>query len=207
MSGVGALPRLVVALGLGLLCASLGGSVAAAQAGEPAAVVTAYEMARNRGDLDIAASYFADDGTLQQRSTVYTGKQEILRYLQAAAGRGRFVVISNRKLNGNALTWLERPAGQNINGIEINVEATVHDGKIKSLSYNGVAAPVRSEANAEGRSPLPALLGMAAVVLVISGLILVVSTGLPHSRTPQSSLHGRMLQDLRVWRAARGLSG
>jgi hypothetical protein len=187
---------------------ALAASGASAQvANEPAAVVTAYEMARNRGDIDVAVSYFADDATLTRTTNTYTGRSEIMRYLQGASGRGRFVIISNRKTNGGTISWVERPAGQNINGIEVNVEATVHDGKIKSLNYNGAAAPVRTERAADGRAPLPALLGLASVVLVISGLILVVSTGLPHSRTPQSRLQGRLMQDLQVWRAARSVSG
>ncbi len=177
------------------------------QVPEAVAVLTAYEMARNRGDLDAAASYFADDGTLSQRNTVFTGRDEIRGYLEQAAGRGRFVVISNRRLNGSEVTWIERPAGQNINGVEVGVQAVVRDGKIRSLVYNGAVGPARSEAAADGRAQLPALLGLASVVLLISGLILVVSTGLPHAAVPPSSLRGRLHRDLQVWRAARSASG
>jgi hypothetical protein len=196
-------PLLVLAVSV------IGSSAVAAQAQVPEAmaVVTAYEMARNRGDLDVAVTYFADDGTLTQRSTTYTGRDEIRRYLQAATARGRFVVISNRRLNGNQLTWTERPASQNVNGVEVTVEAVVQDGKIKALAYNGTLAPARSELSVDGRAQLPALLGMASVVLLLGGLILLTSTGLPHTSLPQSRLRGRLMQDLQVWRAARTVSG
>ena len=208
-AGIVASPRLVGAALFVLVLGTVGSAVVGAQAQVPEAmaVVTAYEMARNRGDLDVAVSYFADDATLTQRTTVYTGRDEIQAYLQAAIGRGRFVVVSNRRLNGSQLSWVERPSGQNINGIEVNVEAIVQDGKIKSLTYNGAAAAVRSEVTADGRAQLPALLGLASVVLLMSGLILVVSTGLPHPTQPQSHLRGRLIQDLQVWRAARSVSG
>src|SRR5690242_17436607 len=117
---------------LGVLAAPVVAAQVNAQTSDPAAIVTAYEMARNRGDVDQAIALFADDATLTQRSTTFTGREEIRRYLQNATGRGRFVVISNRKVNGTQLTWTERPAGQNINGIEVNVEAIVQDGKIKA---------------------------------------------------------------------------
>ena len=91
-------------------------------------------------------------------------------------------MVSNRKTNGNQLSWTERPAGQNINGIEVNVEAIVQDGKIKALSYNGPPFAPRVEPNLEGRSQLPALLGLGSVVLVLSGVVLVASAGIGHAR-------------------------
>jgi len=177
------------------------------QSSDPAAIVTAYEMARNRGDVDQAVALFADDATLTQRSTIFTGRDEIRRYLQNATGRGRFVVISNRKVNGTQLTWTERPAGQNINGIEVGVEAIVQDGKIKALSYNGSPYAPRVEPNLEGRSQLPALLGLGSVVLVLSGVVLVASSGIGHGQTAESSLRGRLMNDLKVWRSARSANG
>jgi hypothetical protein len=187
----------------------LGAGVVGAQAqlAEPAAIVTGYEMARNRGDIDAALTFFADDATITQRNTTYSGKDEIRRYLEAINGRGRLVVVSNRRVSGIQLTWVERPAGQNVNGFETSVAAIVQDGKIKAIVYNGAIAPARTEASTDGRSPLPALLGLASVILVLSAAILAISTGLPNSRTPQSTLRGRLHRDLQVWRSARGTSG
>jgi SnoaL-like domain len=197
----------LITLVLGVVGTAAVAAQAQAQVAEPVAIVSAYEMARNRGDFDMAVSYFADDATLTQRNTVYTGRDEIRRYLESSAGRGRFVVMSNRRLNGNRLTWTERAAAQNVNGIEVNVEAVVHDGKIKALVYSGAVPALRSEAAADGRAQLPALVGLASVVLLLSTVILVASAGLWHSTAPQSRLRGRMLHDLQVWRAARTASG
>jgi hypothetical protein len=191
--------------------ASIGVSVAVAQislqANEPAAIIGAYEAARNRGDLDTAMSYFADDATVTQRTATFNGKEEIRRYLQAAIGRGRFVVSSNRRSTGSQLNWVERPAGQNINGVEVSVEAIVKDGKIAALSYNGSISAARLEPALDGRAQLPALLGLASVVMVLSGVVLVASSGLGRPQLAQSSLRGHLLQDLQVWRSARGASG
>jgi hypothetical protein len=192
---------------LGILAAPVVAAQASVQTTDPAAVVTAYEMARNRGDVDQAVALFADDATLTQRSTTFTGPEEIRRYLQNATGRGRFVVISNRKTNGNQLSWTERAAGQNINGIEVSVEAIVQDGKIKALSYNGTPFAPRVEPNLEGRSQLPALLGLGSVVAVLSGVVLVASAGFGHASSGESSLRGRLMNDLRVWRSARSANG
>jgi len=187
--------------------APVAGAQISLQPSEPAAVIGAYQMARNRGDIDAAVSFFSDDATLTQRSTTYTGKEEIRRYLENANGRGRFIVVSNRVTNGNQLSWIERPAGQNINGIEVGVEAIVQDGKIKALSYNGAAFTGRTEPTLDARSPLPALLGLGSVVLVLSGVVLVASAGLPHTRGGDSSLRGRLMRDLRMWRSARVANG
>ena len=197
--------------GLLLMLGCLGAPAAAAQislqTSEPAAVVTAYEMARNRGDVDAAVSYFADDATITQRTATFSGKEDIRRYLQGAIGRGRFVVVSNRRTNGDHLSWMERPAGQNVNGIEVGVEAIVQDGKIRALSYNGAVGVPRLEPSIDGRAQLPAVLGLGAVLLVICGVVLVASTGKGRAQGAESSLRGRLLHDLQGWRAARGASG
>jgi hypothetical protein len=198
------------ALGWILLLASVGAPVAGAQisvqSSEPAAVIGAYQMARNRGDIDAAVTLFSDDATLTQRNTTYTGREQIRRYLENSTGRGRFIVISNRVTNGNQLNWIERPAGQNVNGIEVGVEAIIHNGKIRSISYNGAAFTARTEPALESRSQLPALLGLGAVVLVLSGVLLVVSAGFGAS-SGQSSQQGRLMRELQLWRAGRGANG
>jgi hypothetical protein len=194
----------VVALA-GLLSASEAG--AQAQTPDSVTLVTAFELARNRGDLDLAMSYFADDATLTQRTAVYSGRDEIRRYLQTSAGRGRFVVVSNRHVDGNQLSWTERPTGQNVNGIEVSVQAIVQDGKIQSLAYNGLIPQLRPDASADGRAQLPAVFGLASVALVFAGLIVTVSLGLPHRPGSDSRLRGRLMGGLQVWRSARTANG
>jgi hypothetical protein len=189
----------------GLLSATI--AAAQGQVPEPVALISAYESARNRGDLDLAMSYFAADATLTQRSTVYSGLDEIRRYLQNTTGRGRFVVVSNRRVDGNQLAWTERPAGQNVNSIEVNVQAVVQDGKIQSLAYNGLVAQARADAAFDGRPQLPAVVGLGSVLAVLSASLLVASTGMAHSPGPQSRLRGRLLEGLQGWRSARSASG
>jgi hypothetical protein len=91
-------------------------NLAKAQAGnDPAAVITAYEMARNRRDLDAALGYFADDALITQRTTTYTGKEEIRKFLEAVSTRSRFIVVSDRHSNGNRVSWTERSGTQGTN--------------------------------------------------------------------------------------------
>lgn len=84
-------------------------SMARAQSsGDPSAVVTAFEMARNRHDMDSALSYFADNAVINQRNTTFSGKDEIRKYLDTFTSRSRYVVVSDRHISGNIVTWTER---------------------------------------------------------------------------------------------------
>jgi len=84
-------------------------SMARAQSsGDPSAVVTAFEMARNRNDTDAALSYFADNAVITQRNTTFSGKDEIRKYLDTFSTRSRYVVVSDRHISGNIVTWTER---------------------------------------------------------------------------------------------------
>jgi hypothetical protein len=198
----------LVVLVLLTLSAGITTLAAAQPAGDPTAIVTAFETARNRGDIDTALSYFADDATISQRATVFTGKDEIRRYLESSLARARSVQVTNRRVSGIQLTWQERPtSGQTVNPFEISVQAVVQDGKIKALIYNGGGGQARVEQTADGRGQLPAVLGLGSVVLVMSGVLLVASTSLGGGGLPPSRLRGRLMHDLRGWRAARGLNG
>src|SRR5947209_19946770 len=98
---------LVTAIGVVLLVASgVIASMARAQPGaDPVAVVTAYEMARNRGDIDVALTYFADSAVISQRNTPFSGKDDIRKFLEGVAARSRFIVISDRQATGKRETW------------------------------------------------------------------------------------------------------
>ncbi len=159
-----------VGVGALLVSAQLA-SMAKAQGGvDPAAIVSAYEMARNRRDVDTALTYFADDATISQRSTTFTGKDEIRKFLDGISARSRFVVVSDRKVNGTRVTWTERagtqgpsPQGQpmslaqsqgssggpsntaNSNGFVVTVEAVVQDGRIQALAYLPANQPLRND--------------------------------------------------------------
>jgi hypothetical protein len=105
---------LAMFVGSGLLVASgVISSMARAQPnGDPTAVISAYETARNRHDFDTALTYFADNAVISQRNTSFTGKDEIRKYLDTVTTRTRYVVISDRHTSGNIVTWTERSTVQ-----------------------------------------------------------------------------------------------
>jgi hypothetical protein len=223
--------RLWLAMGVGVLALIVSGviaSMAKAQAGvDPAAVITGYEMARNRRDLDGALAYFADDASIVQRTTSFTGKDEIRKFLDASSTRSRFVVVSDRHTSGNRVTWNERTGGpggpgpntpgqgQNtgLNGtlannaassaFVVSVEAVVQDGKIRSLAYQATNAPLRTDPSLDGRAQLPASVGLAAVIAVLLGMLMIASSGVRRGAMGASTLRGRLMHDLRGWSAAR----
>src|SRR5438105_11855059 len=191
--------RLWLVMGVGVACLMASGvvaSLARAQASaDPAAVITAYEMARNRRDVDTALSYFADDAVINQRSTTFTGKDEIRRFLDGVSARARFIVVSDRHVTGNHVNWTERSGsatneqqprpGSGFGGgvsppsaFSVNVEAVVQDGKIQSLSYLFGAQVVRSDPSLDGRAQLAAGVGLAAVLTVFLTVLMIASTGI-----------------------------
>ena len=226
---------LVMLVGAALVVGSgVVSSLAKAQSGtDPAAVVTAYEMARNRRDLDAALAFFADDATIVQRNTTYTGKEEIRKFLEAVSTRSRFIVVSDRRTNGNRVTWTERSGGgateqqgpavppnqtgtRSITGQSVTaapgvtvasftttVEAQVQDGKIRSVTYLTPNQPARLDPSLEGRAQLPATAGLAAVGVVMLGVLMVASLSFRRRLATSSSLRGRMLPALQGWSAAR----
>jgi len=221
---------LLMGVGVGaLMVSALLASMAKAQAGaDPAAVVSAYEMARNRRDIDSALAYFADDATINQRSTTFVGKDDIRKFLDGISARSRFVVVSDRRVSGTRITWTERagtqgpsPQGQpmslaqaqaagggpngtvNGNGFMVSVEAVVQDGKIQSLAYLPANQPLRADPALDGRAQLPASVGLGAVVAVLLGVLMVASVGLTSRGPSRSRLRGRLMQDLQGWSAAR----
>ena len=224
--------RLWLAMGIGvgaLMISAQLASMAKAQAGvDPAAVVSAYELARNRRDVETALTYFADDATINQRSTTFTGKDDIRKFLDGISARSRFVVVSDRRVNGTRVTWTERagtqgpsPQGQpmslaqsqgsnggpnstaNSNAFVVSVEAVVQDGKIQSLAYLPTNQPLRSDPALDGRAQLPASVGLGAVLAVLLGGLMVASAGLTSRGASPSRLRGRLMHDLQGWSAAR----
>jgi hypothetical protein len=79
----------------------------------------------------------------------------------------------------------------------------VQDGRIQSLSYIFGGPSPRADPSLEGRAELPAGVGLAAVLFVLAGILLIASVGVGRATPVASSLQGRMLQDLQGWAAAR----
>ena len=223
--------QLWLAMGVGvalLMSSGVVGSMARAQSSaDPLAVVTAYEMARNRRDVDAAVAYFAESAVITQRNSTFSGREEIRKFLDSVSSRSRFVVVSDRRVAGNHVTWTERtastgpeqqpqgrPPGLNWgqtpsgpvgmqSGLSITVEAIVQDGKIQSLAYIFGGQAQRPDPAVEGRAQLPAAYGLAAVLVVLCGLIMVASLGIRRGAPVASSLQGRLIPGLQGWAAAR----
>jgi ketosteroid isomerase-like protein len=233
---------LAMIAGAGFLVASgVISSLARAQpSGDATAVITAYEMARNRHDLDTALDYFADNAVITQRNTSFSGKDEIRKYLDTVSTRSRYVVISDRHASGNIVTWTERTTlqandpsgripqtssnsvpgsgfggrsgvpGQGGNGavttqpgFAVSVEAVVMDGKIQSMAYIFGNQATRPDPALDGRAQLPAGLGLAAVAILLLGILLVASTSFGRATPGVSSLRGRLMPALQGWADAR----
>jgi hypothetical protein len=181
---------------------------AVAQGGpEPATVVDGFEQARNRRDVEATLAFFADDATLTDRtSRIYRGKDEIRGYFQQLAARGRGLTLAsvNLRVNGPEVTWTERPPNQNAGGFEINVDAVVREGKIRSLTYSSSASVAqRIDPALDARGSVPPLVGVLAVLLTLGGAISLVSTAGGRRPAPgrESQLRGRLVTELATWRA------
>jgi hypothetical protein len=205
--GLGALVLVV----LGIACIPLlqMTRVAAAQGGsgsEAAGVIDRFEQARSRRDFDAALAFFADDATITDRgSQTYRGKEEIRRYLQLVGNRGRSPVVSNRRANGTRVTWTERLAGQATLTFELNAEAVVREGKIRSLAYTALGAAGRADPAIDGRAQLPAFVGLASVLVMLAGGVGLVSLAgaRPSTGVWHSQLRGRLVHELGAWSASQ----
>jgi ketosteroid isomerase-like protein len=181
---------------------------AVAQAGpDPSVVVNGFEQARNQRDVDATLALFADDATLTDRTQrVYRGRDEIRGYFQQLAARGRGLTLAtvNVRVNGQQVSWTERPPTQNGGGFEIGVDAVIRDGKIRSMVYTSstALAAQRLDPNQDGRSSFPALIGLVAVLLTLAGAAAVLSAA-GNGPIPgrESHLRGRLVAELATWRA------
>ena len=79
----------------------------------------------------------------------------------------------------------------------------MQDGKIRSVTYLTPNQPTRVDPALEGRAQLPASAGLAAVGLVILGVLMIASLGFRRGLATSSSLRGRMLPALQGWSSAR----
>jgi hypothetical protein len=180
---------------------------AAAQAGpDPSVIVNGFEQARNQRDVDAILGYFADDATLTDRTQrIYHGRDEIRAYFQQLAARGRGLTLAtvNLRVNGQQVSWAERPPTQAGAGFEIGVDAVIRDGKIRSLAYmTSAAAAQRTDPSRDGRTSFPALVGLVAVLAILAVAAAVVSAaGSGPVPGRESHLRGRLVAELATWRA------
>jgi hypothetical protein len=199
-SAVGVLVLAAAAL---ILWANL--AVAQGTAAEPGAVVDAMISARNSRDIDVALAMFADNATIGDRAQTYTGKEEIRRFLQMAGSRGRTVVMVNRNVRGERVSWTERFSGASQTGPDLRVEAIVHEGRIRSMTYAPLQAGGRVEAVADPRTLVPTLLAPGVVVVLVAGAAGLLSIGGGHAARAgyAGRPSGAMFASLQEWSTAR----
>jgi hypothetical protein len=122
-----------------LIASGVVASMATAQpSGDPSAVITAYETARNRGDVDTALSYFADNAVVSQRNVTFTGPDEIRRFVTSASSRSRYVVVTDRHVKGSVVSWAEQSSTQSSGASSQVITPGPTGGNVTQTGFNGV---------------------------------------------------------------------
>ena len=196
--------RRFLALASLVLVALPGHALAQARAVDPLIVLQAYERARANRDVDAALDQFADDAVVTlsidgRQVQSYSGRADIRRFLETIAVHTRSLIMSNRHVVGNRVTWSERITGQRNAPFDVQVDAVVQDGKIQALAYRTGLGPAQSDAAEPGPSQLPASVVLAGLLLAGSGLVQLASLGASRPRPGSSRLHGRLIAGLAHW--------
>ena len=168
---------------------------------EPIAVLDALLAARNARDIDTALALFTDNATISDRAQMYSGREEIRRFLQTIGSRGRNVLAVSRNVRGERVTWTERFSGAQ-SGPDVRVEAVIREGRIRSLVYAPLGNSARVEPSPAAGS-LPPLLAPGVVLVLVAGVAVVMSIGGAPRQTAAGRPSGAMVAGLRAWTAAR----
>lgn len=134
-----------LALGLALVLSRVQG--AAAQAGDPAAVLIAFERAVGSApDVDAALALWADNGVQkitpppQGTSGLWTGKVELRQAFEyAVAHKVQRELVGSPQVTGNRVTYVSRTTNDvfllwGVAPVQFNTEAVVENGKITAYS-------------------------------------------------------------------------
>jgi hypothetical protein len=183
-----------------LAVALLRPGLAAAASADPDGVVIAYATARKSGDTEAMLALFADNAVIIDRlGYPHTGRAEVRRMLQISSSRGRQLGVTDARVSGDHVSWIEPTATPLLN-LAAAVEADVEGGRITRLVY-------RNDATVQADQPrvgdlLPAPLGMI-VPLLVAGLSVTAlwlgSQPVARAALPRLGL----LDDLRRWSHAR----
>jgi ketosteroid isomerase-like protein len=136
----------------------------------PQNVINAWQVAMNKGDIDLALSYLAQDATVTiipafDGDGIYSGQSEIRGWYEMLAGGKGVTTLSDCKKNGNTITCLDTYADEGLKSIgvdflESDFVAALRDGKIQSYtvttrpeSLAKLPPPEPQPASAETPSP------------------------------------------------------
>ena len=185
-----------------LVLALLLPGLATAQGADPDTVARAYEAARTTGDPDALLVLFADDAVVTDRlGHRHAGTAEIRRLLHLASSRGQALAITERRVSGDHVSWVEQAATPDLN-FAFTVDAVVQGGRIRSLVYRDYGPEVLGAEERVAGTLLPAPLGLALALLVLTVAAIVLSVPRPGAATTS---RGRtvLLASLRQWQQAR----
>src|SRR5215216_621136 len=99
------------------------------------------------------------------------------------------LITSSRHVVGNTVTWREREQGERRATRDLQVEALVQDGKIKSLVYSRTALAANQARPEEGLARVPAAAALGGLALLSVGLLAFASL-IPRRPSTVSTLHG-----------------
>jgi hypothetical protein len=118
----------------------------AAAADDPLSVIDTLDATLNAASADGALALFADDATVRQSppqpgaTGIYRGKAEVRTFLASIVAQHiHFDLAAPRQVAGERVTWINNTAIDpwrtlGIAPLQGQGDATVHDGKIVSLS-------------------------------------------------------------------------
>jgi hypothetical protein len=178
---------------------------AGGQGVSPGGVLDSYERAWGQHDVDGALALLSDSAviTLQDsRTRSLTGRDQIRDFLQSTPLTGPPQLTTSRQVDASTVSWSEHIEGQTFNGTDLTVQAIVTDGKIQSLVYrpgNLVRGPAASAADDR-----PQFGGNVLAALLLLGLGLLSLASAPRQVQAGSNPRGRLMGDLKLWRAAPG---
>ncbi len=112
-------------------------------ASDPQNVINAWQEAMNKGDIDLALSYLAQDATVTivpafDGDGIYNGRSEIRSWYEMLAGGKGLTTLSDCKKNGDTITCLDTYADEGLKSIgvdflESDFVVVVRDSKISII--------------------------------------------------------------------------
>ena len=128
--------HLLIVLGLALLvaCGSTQPPSPTTQGADPVSVLQAFDTALKAKDLDAAMALVADDAVFDvggPAAGVYTGKEQIRRWLQSEMARNVTVERSHFQVTSDKVTYSWKIFSNGVLRDEGTGETIVQDGRIR----------------------------------------------------------------------------
>ena len=159
-----------------------------AQANDPASVISAAQAQVNAGNIDGLMSFFAEDATVTNDGTVYSGKAKVREFMQSALDDHiQATTVGAYHVAGNKVTWRERITADSLRQIGVasiytNNAAVVENGLITSIVFTtdpeSIAEIERAMAAAPSGMPSTGSTNLLSLVaLAVVGTIMLITVG------------------------------